>query len=139
MHFRRSKANAFYMSPKLTLVALIDVCLFLLLYFMIASSFSGPEAELASGIKTEKPGAGSAQDLQPLILDVRLDGGRASFRLGDRVSTERAGLRDVLSQLPKAGGVVVRVAGDVPVEAAATAIQACKDAGFAKVSYVPSK
>jgi biopolymer transport protein ExbD len=138
MRFRRGKPTGFAVPAKLTLVALIDVCLFLLLYFMIASSFSGPEAELASGIKTDKPGSGAAQDLQPLILDVKLDGGKPTFRLGQRVSTEREALRELLGQLPKAGGVVVRVAGDVPVEAAATAIQACKDAGFVKVSYVPS-
>lgn len=127
------------MPPKLTLVALIDVCLFLLLYFMIASSFSGPEAELASGIKTEKPGSGAAQDTPPLILDVKLDGGRPTFRIGERVAAGRDALRDLLRQLPKSSGVVVRVAGDVPVEAAAAALQACKDAEFVKVSYVPSR
>ncbi len=139
MNFRRGKPTSFSVPPKLTLVALIDVCLFLLLYFMVASSFSGPETELSSGIKTERPGAGASQDLQPMILEVKLDGGKPSFRLGQRVLTDRAGLREVLDQLPKGGGVVVRVAGDVPVEAAATAIQACKDAGFVKVSYVPSR
>ena len=74
-----------------------------------------------------------------MILEVKLDGGKPTFRLGQRVLTDRVGLREVLDQLPKGGGVVVRVAGDVPVEAAATAIQACKDAGFVKVSYVPSR
>jgi biopolymer transport protein ExbD len=138
MRFRRGRPTGFAVPPKLTLVALIDVCLFLLLYFMIASSFSGPEAELASGIKTEKPGAGRAQDLAPLVMDVKLEGGRPTFRLGERVSTERDALRDLLKQMPKEGGVVVRVAGDVPVQAAATALQACKDAGFVRVSYVPS-
>lgn len=127
------------MSPKLTLVALIDVCLFLLLYFMIASTFAGPESQLASGIRTEKPGSGKAQDLQPLFLEVTLEDGGPSFRLGQRVTSDRAALREVLLQLPKGGGVVVRVAGDVPVEGAAAAIQACKDAGFVKVSYVPSR
>ena len=58
MMFKRGKPAGFAVPQKLTLVALIDVCLFLLLYFMVASSFSGPEAELASGIKTEKPGSG---------------------------------------------------------------------------------
>ena len=139
MRFKKGKPAGFAVPPKLTLVALIDVCLFLLLYFMIASSVSGPEAELTSGIKTEKPGVGKSQDLQPLILEVKQEGGHATFRLGERVSRERDELRDLLKQLPKDEGVVVRVAGDVPVQAAATAIQACKDAGFVKVSYVPSK
>jgi biopolymer transport protein ExbD len=139
MRFRKGKPGAVKMSPKLTLVALIDVCLFLLLYFIIASSFAGPEAELASGIKTEKPGSGQSQDLPPLIMDVKMDAGRPVFRLGQRTSTDREALGALLGQLPKEGGVVVRVAGDVPVQAAATAIQACKDAGFVKVSYVPSK
>jgi biopolymer transport protein ExbD len=139
MRFTHGKPIGFAPTPKLTLVALIDVCLFLLLYFMTASSFSGPEAELASGLKTEKPGVGASLDLPPLILEVSQDGGRATFRLGQRVSTDRASLRELLGQLPKQGGVVVRVAGDVPVAAAATAIQTCKDAGFVKVSYVPSR
>lgn len=139
MRFTRGKPSGFSVSPKLTLVALIDVCLFLLLYFMVASSFSGPQAELASAIKTEKPGSGQSRDLAPLVMDVRMEGGRPAFRLGERVLTERDALRDLLGQFSKEGGVVVRVAGDVPVQGAATAIQACKDAGFVKVSYVPSR
>lgn len=139
MRFNQGKPIGFAPTPRLTLVALIDVCLFLLLYFMTASSFSGPEAELASGLKTDKPAAGAALDLPPLILEVRLEEGRPAFRLGERVSKDRDSLRSLLAQLPREGGVVVRVAGDVPVAAAATAIQSCKDAGFVKVSYVPSR
>jgi hypothetical protein len=60
------------------------------------------------------------------------------FRLGAHALTELSDLRRLLLELPKASGVVVRVANDVPVDAAAAALQTCKDAGFVKVSYVPA-
>jgi hypothetical protein len=52
--------------------------------------------------------------------------------------TTREALTGVLRQLPKEAGVVVRVRGDAPVAAAAAAQQACKDAGFTRISYVPA-
>ena len=39
--------------------------------------------------------------------------------------------------LPKAPGIVVRVADDVPVEGAAAALQGCRDAGFERIAYQP--
>ena len=47
-------------------------------------------------------------------------------------------LRDAIRSLPKEPGVVVRVADDVTVEGAASALQACRDAGFTRIAYQPS-
>ena len=44
---------------------------------------------------------------------------------------------DILGGI-KEGGVFVRVSGAAPVSAAAEALQACRDAGFQRVSYVPA-
>ena len=66
-------------------------------------------------------------------------GNGTRFRLGDRAVQDKAGLAMILKQLPKESGIIVKVAGQVQVEAAASALQACKDAGFLKVSYVPGK
>lgn len=132
---RSSRRN--FVPPRLPLVALIDVVLFLLLYFMMAGSLAPVEANLSTTLKTDQRGSGAA-DLVPQIVNVEAPGGTVRFRLGDRAVPDRPQLTSLLSQLPKAGGVVVRVAGEAPVWSAAAAVQACKDAGFNKVSYVPA-
>jgi biopolymer transport protein ExbD len=124
--------------PRLPLVALIDVVLFLLLYFMIGASFSEPESQLASALKGDATGRGAAANLIPQILNVERSEKGPVFRIGERIMTDRAGLVAVLTQLPKDGGVFVRVRGDVAVDAVALALQACKDSGFKKISYVPA-
>ena len=52
---------------------------------------------------------------------------------------DKAALVSVLRELPKEGGAFLRVGGEAPVWAAASAWQACRDAGFQKVSYVGSR
>jgi hypothetical protein len=73
------------------------------------------------------------------VVRVELRGGKPAFVLGSRVFPDKASLTRVLMALPKEGGVFVRVTDAVAVEATAAALQACKDAGFTKVSYVPSR
>lgn len=139
MHFRRSKKHHSEAAPRLPLTAFIDVVLFLLLYFMLAGNLAMAESDLASALKTEKEAGSKSADLTPQVVEVRMAGGRAVFQLGERVMTERAALTDVLRRLPKAGGVFVKVSSQAPVSATAAALQACRDAGFQKVNYVPSK
>lgn len=126
---------------RLPLVALIDVVFFLLIYFVIAGTLAGEEAQLAAALKADKQGPGKGSDLAPQILFVEPGplAGKARFRLGDRTMEDRASLAAVLKQLPKANGVIIRVAGGVTVDSAAAALQATHDAGFQKVSYVPAK
>ncbi len=140
MKFLRDADRRFEMEKvRLPLIALIDVVLFLLLYFMIAGTMAGEESLLASSLRTDKPGKGKGSDLQSQILSVEPSGESARFRLGDRSVQDKAGLAVLIKQLPKESGIIVKVAPQVRVEAAAAALQACKDAGFQKVSYVPGR
>ncbi len=122
---------------RIPLVALIDVVLFLLLYFMMAGELaSAGEGQLSATLSTDKKAAPT--NLQAQILRVDPAPGGVAFVIGQRKSSTATELLGVLKSLPKEAGVLVRVSGDVPVEQAAAAVQACRDAGFAKVSYVPS-
>lgn len=125
---------------KLPLVALIDVVLFLLLYFLIAGTLASPESSLSATTTPDRKGGGRGNALTAQVLKVEPTaagtGGGVRFVIGARVSTDRAGLREVLSGLPKDAGIVVKVSDDVAIAAAATALQVARDVGFSKVSYV---
>jgi biopolymer transport protein ExbD len=141
MRLGRPPVRTKFVIPRLSLIARIDVVLFLLLYFMIAGSLNPEESALVAALKTESRGSGRGSDLQAQILFVEAPApeGKTRFRIGERVAMDKAGLAGVLGLLPKEGGVVVRVGGEVQVEAAAAALQACRDAGFTKISYVPGR
>ncbi len=58
--------------------------------------------------------------------------------MGGREFTSQQALTEVLSQFDnKADGAFVRAPGDAPYDMVPAAVQACKSAGFASVSYVP--
>ena len=137
MRLARARRRLDPASIRLPLIALIDVILFILLYFMLAGTLADAEADLATTLRTEKGTGAAAADLMPQTLYVESAAGVARFRIGERVAADRAALVAVLAQLRKEMGIIIRVKGDVPVSAAAAAIQAAKDAGFVKVSYVP--
>jgi biopolymer transport protein ExbD len=122
--------------PRLPLVAFIDVVLFLLLYFVFASDLAPEEGQLPSAIQAETRG-GRGTPLSPQVLRVEAKDGKPRYVLGERVMSDRESLRAVLAQLPKEAGLVVRVAPDATVEAAAVGVSAARRAGFVKVSYVP--
>jgi biopolymer transport protein ExbD len=136
MNLKRVRRTEFEI-PKLPLVALIDVVFFLLLYFIMAGNLAAVEANLESSLKTDKRSGSAASNLVPQIVNVEGGDGQGAFRLGERLIADKKSLTDVLKSLPKEGGVVVRVSGSAPTHAVASAIQACKDAGFVKISYVP--
>jgi biopolymer transport protein ExbD len=137
---RRAGAWGGPQKHRLPLVALIDVVLFLLLYFMVAGNLSAEEAELSAALRSEKGAKGQALDFQPQVLNVEPGaGGKAVYRMGDRSVGDRTGLASLLRGLPREMGVFVRVSPAVSVEAAAGALQACSDAGFTKITYVPAK
>ena len=121
---------------QLPITPMIDVVFLLLIYFMVTSTITPSESRLESAIQTESKG-GSGSDMQPQIVYVELRT-EPVFRVGQRVLTTKAELLAVLEQLPKGGGVFIKVDDLVPVSAAAAAMQASKDAGFTKVTYVPS-
>lgn len=138
MKLKRSRNYHDEPLPRLPLTAFIDVVLFLLLYFLLAGNIAEQESELASGLKADNNSA-SSSTLAPQVVQVKFAGGRPSFQLGTRSFADRAALVEILRQLPKDRGVFVKVSAQAPVSAAATALQACKDAGFTKVNYVPVK
>ncbi|MCC6426747.1 MAG: biopolymer transporter ExbD [Phycisphaerales bacterium] len=136
MKFSRTKRREFRMI-RIPLVAFIDVVLFLLLYFVMAGEIAAAgEGQLSSTLQTDKKA--SPTNLQAQILRVEPAPGGVLFLIGDRKASTARELASVLRALPKDAGVLVRVSGDVPIEHAAEAVQACRDAGFAKVSYVPT-
>src|SRR5688572_23249135 len=122
----------------LPLTSMIDVVFLLLIYFLVTSSMIEEERELDSGIKVERASGQSARDLGPAIVDIVPDGSEYVYRLGGRKITSAGELQSVLSQFEnKLDGAFVRVDDGAPFDMAATAIQACKDARFLSVSYVP--
>jgi len=140
MKFLRADDRRFEIEKvRLTLIALIDVVLFLLLYFMVAGTMAGEESQLSSALRVDKPGKGKGSDLQSQILYVESAPAGTRFRLGDRAVQDKAALGSLLQQLPRDSGIIVKVSGQVRVDAAAAALQACVNAGFQKVSYVPGQ
>ncbi|CAN5764657.1 hypothetical protein BH11PLA1_BH11PLA1_03890 [soil metagenome] len=135
MNFQRKSEREYIM--RLPLVALVDVVLFLLLYFLVAGTLASPESNLSAALSAERAGGGRGSLLSAQILRVEPDGkGATKFIIGGRTVADRTSLRAVLAGLPKEPGIVVRVADDADVAAAATALQVAKDVGFNKVSYV---
>lgn len=123
---------------RLQLTSMIDVIFLLLIFFMVTTTFSQPEAHLTPGLQQQRA-SGRASDFEPQIVDVLRENGVDVFRLGSRTFSAKAPLTEALRDLPKAPGVFVRVANNTDVGAAAAALQACRDAGFDRVSYVPAE
>ncbi len=122
----------------LSMTSMIDVVFLLLIFFMTTASFVKTERDLDSAIKVNKNSSASASDLEPAIVEVVAGGSGYVFRVGAREMTTLESLTDVLRGFPnKLDGAFVRVDDGAPFEMAATAIQACKDADFAAVSYIP--
>ena len=125
---------------ELQMTSMIDCVFLLLIFFMVTASFSLTERELDSAIKVRRAALSSAaSDLQPAIVEVVRDsGGAFIYKVGGREMTELEELTDVLRRFDnKLDGAIVRVDDNAPFEMAATAIQACKNAGYSLVSYVP--
>ena len=124
----------------LPLTSMIDVVFLLLIYFLVTTSLIQTERELESGIKVERRSGASASDLAPAVVEVVRGPSGDVYRLGGRELASRQELTALLAQFEnKLDGAFVRVADDVSVDSAAAAVQACKDANFVSVSYVPLK
>ena len=124
---------------RLQLTSMIDVIFLLLFFFMTTTTLSSPESRLSTGLQTERDDSARAADFQPQIIEARMVDGAPAFVLGQRVFRDKASLTGTLRELPKEAGVFVRVFDDVRIEWVAAALQACEDAGFARVNYVPAK
>lgn len=126
----------------LPLISLIDVVFLLLVYFLVTSDFSQRERRLPSAVQTEGGGVRSVE-LQPQIIEIMPDADGAEgglgvrFTIGQVVVRDQASLTAVLERLPREPGVAVRADPAAPIAAVAAALQAARDAGFEKRSYVP--
>lgn len=121
---------------RLPMTSFIDVVFLLLIFFMVTSTIVPSESRLGSALRTESRRGGSAADLRPQIVTVDAREGRAVFTIGQRTVFSREELTAVLSELPTEAGVIVRATDAAPVSAFATAMQAARDAGFEKRTYV---
>lgn len=137
MHLARGRSARFELEAvRLPLIALIDVVLFLLFYFVISYSPTSEERELGTALATVgAPAPAGDASARPQVIRVGWLDGRPAFRVGEEVLTENVALTHVLRTLPQEAGMVVMAAADAPVEATAAAVQAGKDAGFQKISY----
>ena len=137
MNFKARSRRRVSSLGSLPLTSMIDIVFLLLIYFLVTSSFTQPEKELASALSAEGSGA-SVTDLSPQVIDIVLgDDGAVAYHLGSRVILSRSELGSVLSALPKEPGVAVRARADVPIGAIAGVMQIARDTGFSRRSYVP--
>ncbi len=125
---------------QLNLASMIDVTFLLLLYFLVTTVLALPEDRLSPSLQTESDSAaGPTADFEPQIVEVVLVDGAPAYRLGTELMRDKASLVAALKRLHKPSGLFVKVFDEVPVGAAAAAIQAGRDAGFEQVTYVPAK
>ena len=132
MRRRRSQLGA------LPLTSMIDVVFLLLVFFLVTADFAKKENKLPAALQTEGGGV-STSDLQPQIIKISLMNGETTYTIGQVRCTDRESLESVLKQLPSEPGVAIKSEPDVPIQAIATALQAAKNAGFARRSYVPGE
>ena len=122
----------------LSMTSMIDVVFLLLIFFMTTAAFVKTERDIDSTIKVNEKSAAQASDLEPAIVEIVSGGSGFVYRVGSRELTSEVELTNVLRAFPnKLDGAFVRVSDGAPFRMAAAAIQACKDADFSAVSYVP--
>ena len=121
----------------LPLTSMIDVVFLLLIFFLVTANFAQEEHKLPATLQTEGGGVQSS-DLQPQIIEIRLQGASPIYVMGEVALLDSRSLEEFLRGLPKEPGVAIKSEPDVPVWAIAAALQSSRNAGFQKRSYVPS-
>lgn len=121
----------------LPLTSMIDVVFLLLVFFLVTANFAQKESKLPAALQTEGGGVRSS-DLQPQIIQISVMNGQSIYMIGQVECSDRSSLESVLQQLPRDAGVAIKAEPDVPVQAIATALQAARNSGFSRRSYVPS-
>ncbi|MEM9374062.1 MAG: biopolymer transporter ExbD [Planctomycetota bacterium] len=134
--FRRHGGGRTRRLGALPLISLIDVVFLLLIYFLVTSDFSQQERRLPSAVQTEGGGV-RAVELRPQIIEISSEASGVRFTVGQVVMRDQASLTAFLERLPREPGVAIRAEADAPIRAIAMALQAARDAGFEKRSYVP--
>jgi biopolymer transport protein ExbD len=124
---------------ELQMTSMIDCVFLLLIFFMVTSSFTLAERELDAAIKVQRASASPTQmDALPAIVEiVRNSAGQFVFKIGGRELTDQQELTQILRQFDSKLDAFVRPDDDAPFDMVAAAIQACKDARFARTTYAP--
>jgi len=123
---------------KLEITSMIDIIFLLLIYFLLTTIYAPPESQLTNALRAEKIGGGRNADLQPQIVEIGVIDGAPGYRVGQHVFRDTGSLTELLRQLPKDSGVFVRASNTVTVQWAVGGVQACRDADFTRITYVPA-
>ena len=124
---------------RMSMTPMIDVTFLLLVFFLVSTSQSPPESSLSQGLQAVSASAGSTSDLERQSLEIVDHLGAPAYRVGSRTVRTQDELAPILSALPKEQGIFVEGSDSALALHAAEAIQACRDAGFTKVTYVPTR
>ena len=124
---------------ELSMTSMIDVVFLLLIFFLVTTTFIAPERQLKSNIKTQQQSANpDPVDLEPAVIDITMAGDQPVYRLGAIETQDLAELDPVLKSFPnKHNGAFVRAADRVPFESPVLAVNACRNAGFSSITYIP--
>lgn len=118
--------------------SMIDVTFLLLIYFIVTTVFTPPEDQLTPALKVEQGSAVKDSDLEPQIVNVTTRDSQEVYEIGDQAIVDRRQLAIILKRLPNEPGVIVKVDNNVTVGFAIAAVQEARNAGFKRVTYVPS-
>jgi biopolymer transport protein ExbD len=122
---------------RLPLIALIDVILFLLFYFIIAGNIDNEENELAATLALVGTSPSEDTKAKAHLLGVTGDVLGPAYRIAGSEVRGRDELLGLLRGLPKDVGIVIRSSPTIPFEMVAGAMQVAHDAGFVKITYLP--
>jgi biopolymer transport protein ExbD len=123
---------------RMNITPMIDVVFLLLIFFLTTTTFLDPESLLSPLIRTSEESAQAAY-LQPQVVRVAKVAGEIRYVVGDQRLRTQTELTAVIRALPKEPGIYIEVTGEASVDHAAAALQAARDAGFEKVTYVPAR
>ena len=118
--------------------SMIDVTFLLLIYFLVTTVLTPPEDELNPALEVQEGAGESSDELEPQIIEVVKRGNDEIYLIGSQAISSRKALFEVLSKLPHEPGLIVKVNGTTSVAFALAAIQEGRNAGFDKVTYVPT-
>ncbi len=137
MRFSSSQKKHKLNRTAVNLSSMIDVTFLLLVYFIVTTVLATPEDLLSPALKVEEGTSLSIDELDPQIIEIRLQDGKPLYVIGSHLCPDRESLVEVLATLPIEPGLILRVSNGVPVGFAVAAIQVARDANFEKVTYVP--
>lgn len=121
------------------MTSMIDVIFLLLIYFIISSTIAAPESRLSSSLAVDRAAGGAAADLPPVIIEHEPRAEGDAYRVGQRTLATQAELTEFLRTVSSEQGVFVRAPDAARAAWAAAALQACRDAGLSRMTYVPRR